>query len=339
MKRILTGKEIRVAKEMKSYALTLQRYGRPCDVVEPLELPLPPLAPGEIAIKLLLAPINPADIALIEGRYGERPKLPITLGNEGVGEVVELGKGVTSLSPGDRVITPREIGSFCDRRRASAASAIALPKAIPDEVAAMLTVNPLTALLLLGTFVELKKGEWIIQNCATSGVGRAVIDIARAKGLHTINVVRREEQIAEIERAGGDIAITFEGLRERKLPPHSLSLALNGIGGESARHLARSLSFGGTLVTYGAMGGEAVAVDNGPLIYNDIRVRGFWRSRWLKEASDSALREAYSSLFSLAEKGAFKTPIEAIFGLHEAKKAFERALSPDRRGKICFSRE
>src|SRR6202007_275596 len=80
------------------------------------------------------------------------------------------------------------------------------PDAEPQQLA-MLGINPPTATLLLGEYVDLKPGEWVVQNAATSGVGRWVVAFAKARGLKTVNIVRRPELVAELEALGGDIVV------------------------------------------------------------------------------------------------------------------------------------
>ncbi len=63
----------------------------------------------------------------------------------------------------------------------------------------MLAVNPVTAALLLSEFKTLKPGDWIVQSAANSGVGRSVIAYAQERGLKTVNIVRREELVAELK--------------------------------------------------------------------------------------------------------------------------------------------
>ena len=80
--------------------------------------------------------------------------------------------------------------NWAQRRRIGATDAIPLPDGIDLKQAAMLRINPATALCLLEDHVALKPGDWVIQDVANSAVGRHLIVLARQKGVHTINVVR-----------------------------------------------------------------------------------------------------------------------------------------------------
>lgn len=316
-------------------------YGPPEKVVRLEEGTIPEVGDDEILIKTTLAPINPADINMIEGRYGEQPPLPATLGNEGVGLVEKIGSAVSDISVGDQVITPTKRATWCDFRVCKENEAVRVPHDIPPEVACMLTINPLTALVMLENFCELSPGEYVIQNAANSGVGRAVIDIAKRIGVKTVNIVRTHQQVEELESIGGDIQMTFDDLKEKRfsslLEGITISLALNGVGGESARLITRALSTGGLMITYGAMGKEPVILDNGPLIFKEISVKGFWRSHWVRMANLETIRAVIERLIVLAEQGAFLVPVEKVYPYNEIAQALEHAQESSRSGKILIS--
>jgi NADPH:quinone reductase-like Zn-dependent oxidoreductase len=89
----------------------------------------------------------------------------------------------------------------------SAGGLSTLPADADLQQLAMLAINPPTAALLLGEYVDLKPGDWVVQNAANSGVGRWVIAFAKARGLKTVNIVRRPELAAELKAIGGDVVV------------------------------------------------------------------------------------------------------------------------------------
>ena len=240
-------------------------------------------APGEVAIRMLAAPINPADLNVIEGTYGELPPLPATIGNEGAGEILALGPGVENLRIGQKVL-PLAFGTWTSELILPAKNAIPLPDDIDIHQAAMLAVNPATAWRLLHDFASLQPGDWIAQNAANSGVGRAVIQLARHLGFRTLNVVRRPELLDEILSLGADVVVTEEtDLRRevRQLCGGALpKLGLNAVGGASALNIANSLAPGSPHVTIGAMARQPLKIPNGLLIFQNLAFRGFWLRRW-----------------------------------------------------------
>uniref|UniRef100_A0AAY4C109 Enoyl-[acyl-carrier-protein] reductase, mitochondrial n=1 Tax=Denticeps clupeoides TaxID=299321 RepID=A0AAY4C109_9TELE len=149
-------------------------------------LVLPEVGRRSVQLRVLAAPVNPADVNMIQGTYPILPEFPAVGGNEGVGDVLEVGHEVTSLSAGDWVI-PVDTG-FGGRSKRS--YLLPVPRDISLLGAVTIGVNPCTAYRMLHDFQPLSPGSTVIQNGANSGVGQVVIQIAAAMGLGTINVIR-----------------------------------------------------------------------------------------------------------------------------------------------------
>ncbi|MBE2181024.1 MAG: 2-enoyl thioester reductase domain-containing protein [Chthoniobacterales bacterium] len=311
--------------------------GIPADVLQVDEITLPPPAPGQVRVRMLAAPINPADLNMLEGKYGESRPLPDVPGNEGVGRVLATGDGVPSDWLGQQVLVDSE--AWREQGNWDVSGLVRVPDTIAPRDAAFLRVNPPTAWRLLHDFVPLQPGDWIVQNLAGSSVGRAVIEIARRRGWKTLNVVRRPEAAEELRALGAD-AVLVDGpsLAEEfgaVLGGVKPKLALNAVGGAAATRLAGLLATGGTMVTYGAMSKEALKIPNGFLIFRDISFRGFWLTRWLRGAGEEVRKEMFDGIFTLAEEGLFRPPVTAEFPLGQVSKAVA-AASEGARGKILL---
>src|SRR5215475_10854701 len=232
-------------------AAVYETHGNPADVlhVETHRWPTP--GADEAVVKMRAAPINPADLNQIEGKYPVRPELPATPGFEGTGVVVGLGANVKGLTIRELVILPHNLGTWRDALAVKAEDLIVVPDGVEPVEAAMLKINPLTAWRLLHDYVELQKGDWLIQNAANSAAGRDVIQIAHELGYKTVNVVRRAELVDELRAEGGDVVlIDGDSLREEVKSATNgtpIRLGLNSVGGDSALRLANCLAPGGTL--------------------------------------------------------------------------------------------
>jgi len=215
-----------------------------------------------------------------------------------------------------------------------------VPPEVPVEQAAMLRINPATALRLLRDFAVLAEGDFVVQNAANSAVGRLLIQIARAAKLRTINLVRRPELIGELQAWGGDVVLLDSDAAKDQIAAAvggaKVRLALNAVGGDSALRLANVLASGGTLVTFGAMGRQPLRIPNGLLIFKDLRWRGFWISQWYREASLESEAAMFAELFDLAKRGVLHTPVERVYPLSEAVAAIQHAAKSQRVGKILF---
>jgi trans-2-enoyl-CoA reductase len=301
------------------YAMT----GEPSAVVACEEITLPPPGEGEVRVRMIYAPVNPADLNMLEGKYGETRPLPDTPGNEGLGEVLAVGPGVSGEFVGHRVL----VGSQAWRGQGNwpVQDLVVVPPGLDDRHACMLRVNPPTAWLMLHHFTALPRGEWVAQNAATSGVGRAVVEIAAAQGWKTLNVVRRADAAESLRTIGADAVVVdgpaFADEARNALAGRQPRLGLNAVGGAAATRLAGLLAEGSTLITYGAMSREALKVPNGFLIFRDLLFRGFWLTRWLQTASGNERNEVYASVFRLAGQGAFAPRVAGEFTLEQVKEA------------------
>ncbi|XP_053432598.1 enoyl-[acyl-carrier-protein] reductase, mitochondrial isoform X3 [Nycticebus coucang] len=287
---------------------------------------------------MLAAPINPSDINMIQGNYGLLPKLPAVGGNEGVGQVVAVGSNVTSLKPGDWVIPANaSLGTWRTEAVFSEEALMRVPSDIPLQTAATLSVNPCTAYRMLMDFEQLQPGDSVIQNASNSGVGQAVIQIAAALGLRTINVVRDRPDIQKLtdrlKNLGAEHVITEEELRRPEMKnifkdmPQP-RLALNCVGGKSSTELLRQLGPGGTMVTYGGMAKQPIIASVSLLIFKDLKLRGFWMSQWKKDHSPDQFKEMILTLCDLIRQGQLMGPACTEVPLQDYQRALEASMKP-----------
>jgi len=319
-------------------AARYHRTGDPAEVVQVDDVTLASPGPGEVAVAMLYAPINPADLNMLEGKYGEARPLPDVPGNEGVGEVVSLGEGVASDWLGRRVLVDRE--AWREAGNWKVGELLPVPGELDPRQASMLRVNPPTAWRMLNDFATLQPGEWIVQNAASSGVGRAVIEIARHRGWKTLSFVRRPEIAPELLALGAD-AVVVDGPEvaaeaRAALAGAAPKLGLNAVGGASATRVAGMLAAGGTLVTYGAMSKEALKLPNGFLIFRDLSFRGFWLTRWLRGADACAREEMFGQIFRLASEELFAPRVAAELPLARIKEAVALASGGGGGGKVLL---
>ena len=300
--------------------------------------PTPPAA-GEVLVRMLAAPVNPADLNFIEGTYGVKPQLPATPGVEGCG-VVETS-GAANYQPGDRVIFLRRAATWATHTLVAADALFKLPVAIDPLQAAMLKVNPATAWRLLHGFGKPEAGGWIVQNAGNSAVGRCVIQLARALGIRTLSLVRRAELLDELTQLGGDVVLVDDeaGLAAAKaaLGGATAALAFNAVGGDSALRLMNLLREGGVHITFGAMAKRPLTVPNGLLIFRDIQLRGLWVTRWIENAPDAEVRAVYADLAARVAAGKLLQPVDSTHSLAAFPAALARLTATDRAGKVLFA--
>ena len=294
---------------------------------------------GSVVIRMVCAPVNPADLNLIEGTYGVRPELPFTPGIEGAGVVVVSSDA--TFKPGDAVIALDRVGTWATHAAAIPHRLIRLPRGIDMRQAALLKVNPATAWRLLKGFRTLRDGDWVVQNAGNSGVGRCLIQLAGSLGLRTISMVRREDLIGELRELGADhVLVDGPAAQEQALDlmgGRRAALACNAVGGESALRLMNLLADGGDHVTYGAMARRPLTVPNGLLIFRNLAIRGLWVSRWIDAAPVRELREVYEALAQRVVDGRLIQPVDSCHRLADFPAALSRQSAPGRSGKVVFT--
>ena len=205
------------------------------------------------------------------------------------------------------------------------------------------SVNPITAYRMIKDFCEwdwMRGGEeWLIQNGANSGVGRAAIQLAKQWGIKTLNVIRERKTVEETEELKNDLLslganavitesellssgqfreIVQELTRQGKEP---IRLALNCVGGNNAAALAKVLAPNSYHVTYGAMAKKPVTLPTGPMIFKNLKFHGFWVSRW-SDQNPALKQDSVRDVLNMTRQGKFKDiPVDEIDWTRDTKGA------------------
>lgn len=322
----------------QSKALVYSKYGEPKDVLKLHKHSISAPHGTQVNLRLLTAPMNPADINQIQGVYPSKPDFDSSLGtgepsavagNEGAFEVISIGSGVQNLNKGDWVIMKRtNQGTWRTHAQMDESQLIKIQNKeglTPLQVGTV-SVNPVTAYRMIKDFCEwdwLRAGEeWLIQNGANSGVGRAAIQLAREWGIKTLNVIRDRKTpeetesmkkelldlgatavITESELLSAEFKNTVKELTHEGKEP--IRLALNCVGGKNATALAKVLAPGSHMVTYGAMSKQPVALPSGLLIFKNLAFDGFWVSKW-GDKNPQLKENTIKDVLELTRAGKFK---------------------------------
>lgn len=316
-----------------------KELGTPADVLALKELPAQNPGAGEVKVKVLAAPIHPANLLQIAGQYATAPDLPSVPGGEGIGQVVALGDGASHLQVGQHVFLAGVGGTWRDELIAPAAALIPAPPGDVEQLS-MLAVNPLTAHLMLTQFADLNEGDWIIQSAANSAVGEMVIQLAALRGIKTVNVVRRESLLEEMKTLGGTVALVDgPGLVKDVAEATGgapIRLAFDCVAGQTFERLAETLGYGGSIVSYGNLSGHLPQTNLMNLITKDVRLRGFWLAKWYETASAEDKQAALGTMVPLIASGQIKTKVDSRFSLEDIASAVTRAAASGREGKVLL---
>jgi mitochondrial enoyl-[acyl-carrier protein] reductase / trans-2-enoyl-CoA reductase len=315
----------------------IAEYGTPEVVARCVEAPdVGPPGPHEVVFDVLAFPINPADISFCRGTYRLRPALPAIPGAECVGRVVAVGAGVDGIRPGNLIVT-LERENWVQRRRVRAEDAIPVPAGVALAQAAMLRINPATALLLLEDPIGLDRGDWVIQNVANSAVGRHLIVLAKAKGVHTVAVVRRDDVAAELRALGADAVLLDGPDLARRAAAATLDapirLGIDAVSGEALKRIADCVGAGGVAVSYGAMSGADPVISRAALS-RGVVLKAFMLSDALGKRTTAAVRAIYADLGGKIRDGVLKASVEATYPIDDIEQALAHAQRGGRNGKV-----
>jgi len=338
-----------ISVDVVSKRLGYTQYGDPAEVVNLEEETIKcNLQPKQVLAKFLVCPVNPADINVLQGTYPIRPALPATGGGEGVAEIVAAGAG-SELQPGDWVLPAVPMsGTWRSHLLGQEEHWIKIRNDIPAISAATMMINPCTALRMLLDFVSLSPGDWVIQNGANSGVGQAVIQIAKTMGVKTVNVVRDRKDIEQMKQKltsmGGTIILTEEELRASQMwksgEVERPLLGFNCVGGPSSTELCKALADRGVHVTYGGMSRKPVMAATSHMIFKDLQLRGFWMGQWNdREGRSKARLDMYNHITDLVHKGQLDPPDHKFVTLDNYKEALENTLKGFLPAKYVFKME
>ena len=321
-------------------AITHNTFGNPADVLQVTEKDIPNPGPGQARIRVTLATIHNHDLWTVKGSYGFVPDLPAAAGTEAVGIVDALGEGVEGLQVGQRVASGTSFGIWAEYALVDASGLIPVPEQLSDESAAQLVAMPFSAISLLD-FLDMKPGEWLIQNSANGAVGRMLAQLAESRGIHVVGLVRRDAGVQELaaQNISGVVSTETPGWEkqvEEITGGASIAVALDSVGGSSAADLVKLLGEGGTLVSFGAMGNPIMEIPSGPVIFKHITVKGFLGSKVSREMPAEKKTQLFGELIARILDGTLTLPVDSTFDAADIVSAVRASSEPGRAGKVLI---
>ncbi|WP_295014156.1 zinc-binding dehydrogenase [uncultured Microbacterium sp.] len=321
-------------------ALVHSSFGDPAEVLSVQDVPLPDPGAGQVRLRVLLASVHNHDLLTVRGLYGFKPEMPARSGTEAVGIVDAVGDGVDPALVGRRVTVGGAFGAWAEYVLAPAAALIPVPDDIPDEQAAQLASMPFSAIAVLDA-LGLEPGDWMIQNAANGAVGRMVGQLAAARGVHAVGLVRREAGIAELAAQGVEniVATDSDGWQDRVRAltgGASIRAGIDSVGGESSGQIAEMLGENGLLVVFGAMKSPTMQIASGDVIFRQLTIRGFWGSKVAQAMPADRRGQLFGELLQRIREGVLTLPVAAVLPLDQVGEASEGTLRAGREGKILL---
>jgi len=325
---------------MSVKAVLCKQYGPPETLVVE-ELPSPRAGPGEAVVSVKAASVNFPDVLIIQNKYQFKPPLPFSPGSELAGVVKEVGAGVSSVRPGDRVMAFTTYGAFAEEVKTEAARLLPIPEGMDFKSAAAFVLTYGTSDHALRDRGALRAGETLLVLGAAGGVGLAAIEIGKALGARVIACASSDEKLAVCREHGADATINYaaEDLRERiksLTERRGVDVIYDPVGGAYSEPAFRSIAWRGRLLVVGFAAGEIPKLPLNLALLKGASVVGvFW--------GDFARREPKAFAGSIAQlglwfrEGKLRPHVSKIYPLEKAADALRLMAARQVKGKVVLA--
>lgn len=335
-------------KTMK--ALLLKQHGDVSDLVVVDDYPVPTPKAGEVVIRVGASSFNYHDVFTVKGMPGIKVPLPVIIGLDMAGEIVELGEGVTGWSVGDRVLVnplnPKVglMGEMADGGMAqycavTAGQLIPMPKDVSFVDAASLPVAYGTAHRMLVTHNTVKKGDKVLILGASGGVGTGCVMLAKQMGCEVIACAGSDDKMARLKELGADEVVNYRttdfskwaiekyGKPQRRTYDGGVDVVINFTGGDTWLPSLKCTKRGGKILTCGATAGHDPKED----------LRYIWSFELQIIGSNSFYHENLAALMDMIQEGTLKPVVDKVLPLEEAAEGLRMIRDREVMGKIVVT--
>ena len=305
-------------------AVRVHKHGGPEVLTyEQVEVAAP--GPGQVRVKQRAAGINFIDTYFRMGMYPSPAGMPFVAGNEGAGDVVAVGPGVTDIKVGDRVAYVSALGGYAEERLLPAERAVKLPAAISYEQAAGMMLKGMTAQYLLRRTFKVAPGNTVLVHAAAGGVGLILSQWAKHLGATVIGTVGSEDKAALAKANGTDHTILYRtedfAAKVKEITGGKLcDVVYDGIGKDTFPKSLDCIRPLGMFASFGSASGKVEAFD-----INILQFKGslFATRPTLNNytATRADLLASANDLFDVVASGKVKIPVNQKYALKDAQKA------------------
>jgi NADPH2:quinone reductase len=330
-------------------AMLSRRVGGP-ETLTLEELPDPRPGDGQVLLAVKACGVNYPDLLIIEDRYQFKPERPFSPGGEVAGVVAAVGEGVTGLKPGDRVIGSCGWGGMAEKLRIEAASCIAIPAAMPFDVASALVLTYGTSIYALKDRAKLKKGETLLVLGAAGGVGLSAVELGKAYGARVIAAVSSEQKLALAKKHGADSGVVYPpgpfdkagskalaDLFKTACGENGADVIYDPVGGDYSEAALRSIAWEGRFLVVGFPAGIPKLPLNLTLLKSCQVVGVFWGAFTRRDPKANA--DNVAELMTMYSKGAIKPLVSERYPLARAGEAIAMLAARKAMGKIVVTME
>ena len=325
---------------MKAWRVT--ELGEPREALRLVDVAGPEAGPGQVVVDVLASAANFADVLLCRGRYQVRPELPFTPGLEVCGRVVALGRGVTGLAVGDRVLgaAVRPYGGFGEGAVMDAAQAFAAPSELDDAEASALYVGYQTGWFGLFRRARLRAGETLLVHAAAGGVGSAAVQLGKAAGARVIGVVAGPAKAEVACRLGADVVVDrheqdFVEIVQAETGGRGADVVYDPVGGDTYRRSTKCIAFEGRVVLVGFAGGEIQSAALNHALVKNYSILGLHWGLY-KGRDPAAIAQCHRELARLAADGVVRPLVGERLALDEVAEGVQRLADGITVGRVTY---
>jgi NADPH:quinone reductase-like Zn-dependent oxidoreductase len=315
--------------------------------------PDPKPGPGEVLLRMKAASLNFRDLVVPNRGYGAfTGNLPLIPLSDGVGEVIEVGPGVTRVKAGDRVCPgfnqawiggppdlerlTRTLGGPIDGTMAElmclpAEGVVKVPAYLTDELAATLPCAALTAWSAIVTHDALGPGSKVLVQ-GTGGVALFALAFAKLAGCHVTVISSSDEKLARAKALGADAGINYTATPEWAKATREITGGrgydhIVELGGEKTLPQSlRAIRAGGTLSMIGVLSGSTLSAPLGLVVTRQVRLQGI----------TVGSRDGFEAMMRALEQHRVVPVIDRVYAFDELKEAMAHLKGGSHFGKICI---
>lgn len=305
------------------------------------DCPTPVPGAGEVLVEIQAASLNFPDLLMVQGKYQFKPPLPFVPGAEFSGEVISVGRAVTTVTVGQSVACMCGTGAFSSHAVVRASDCLVLPANVPYADAAALPLAYSTAYHGLVDRAGLESGETVLVLGAAGGVGSAAIQVAKVLGARVIAAASTEQKAYTAQTLGADVIIDTS----RQVLRDAIKQATNGrgpdvivdpVGGSQTEAAFRSIAWRGRHLVIGFAAGDIPSLPLNLPLLKGASVIGVFQGEFAKREPEAAAANL-QQLLTWYLAGAIKPRIDSSFPIRDLKKAFERLSTREVRGKVVLT--
>jgi len=305
------------------------------------DVPSPTAGKGQVVLSVKACGVNFPDTLIIQGKYQFKPELPFSPGGEVAGVVKEVGEGVTSPRPGDRVIAFNTWGGFAEEMVVEADRTIPMPDGMDFVPASAFVLTYGTSYHALKDRARLKAGETLLVLGASGGVGIAAVQLGKMMGARVIAAASSDQKLQVCKDNGADELINYgdEDLRARVKELTSgkgVDVVYDPVGGPYSEPALRDMAWNGRFLVVGFAAGDIPKVPLNLTLLKGCSIVGvFWGAFTRKEPDNN--RRNNEELMQFFSQGKVKPHIHATYSLDRAPQALNEVMYKRVSGKVVLT--